>query len=129
MLTDAARECREIGVEIVSDRTIGLFCVRDVAPAARILNRLAREWHVRADGKTIVGPWATLTPIAERFDLVAFDGSAGRAELATEALASFTPGRSFTSPMGGGAITIGAVTHTLSGSSVRTEVLAAEVRP
>ena len=82
VLTDAARECREIGVEIVSDRTIGLFCVRDVAPAARILNRLAREWHVRADGKTIVGPWATLTPIAERFDLVAFDGSAGRAELA-----------------------------------------------
>ncbi len=129
VLSDAARECAEIGVVITTDRSIGTFLVRDVGPAQRMLNRLATEWHVRADGKTVVGPWEKLTPITDRIDLVNYDGSAGRAELATEALASFTPGRTFSSPLGGGTITVGSVVHTLSGTTIRTEVLAAEVRP
>ncbi len=128
VLAEAASACGE-QVSVTTDRSVGTFTIRDVGPAQRILNRLATEWHVRADGVTVVGPWATLTAITEKFDLTAFDGAAGRAELATEALSAFTPGRTFTPITGGGTITIGAVTHSLSASKVRSEILAAEVRP
>jgi hypothetical protein len=128
VLNDAARECGE-SVTVTVDKAIGTFLVRDVGPAARMLNRLADEWHMDQDGRTVVGPWGTLTPITDKFDLLSFDGRTGKAEIATEALAAFTPGRSFTSPLGGGKLTIGAATHTISGKKVRTEILVAEVRP
>lgn len=139
VLADAARECGE-QVTVATDRALGAHFVRDVGPAARMLNRLADGgWHVglgldsQKQAATIVGPWlsdASKAPITTPFQLLGFDGGAGVATIATETLSAFTPDRTFSSPLvPGRTFTISAVVHTLDKATVRTEVHCAEVRP
>jgi hypothetical protein len=129
ILTDAAGACGEIGVAVASDFIVGPFAIRDVGPAQRMLARYAPEWHIMPDGRTYVGPWQDITKVTDRIDLTGYDGAEGRAEIATEALASILPGRTVASPLIGFDLVVGAVTHALQGTSVRTQIMIAERRP
>lgn len=136
VLADVARESGET-IAVVDDRAVGDHFVRDVAPAERMLNRLAARWHVALSKDApsiVVGPWETSQenkPITTAFEVVGFDGAASVATIATETLSAFTPERTFTStllPLGT-FLEVNGVVHTLTAQKVRTEVLCSEVRP
>lgn len=121
VIGDAARAVGET-VTIVTDRTIGTAYVRQAGAASRVLNHLADDvWYMRTDGVTYVGPRVN-GAIKSTFAVTAYDPAVGRVEVATEAIADFMPGRSFSGDTIS-AHTIGGVVHTLIGGKLRTMIM------
>lgn len=125
VLGDAARSVGE-RITVGTDRVVGAtHYVRESAPACRLLNRLVPgEWWIDPDGTTKTGTRPTST-IASAFTIVSFDGARGAAVVATEKPEDFVPGRTFRGITLASTITIGGVTHMITKTGLRTEVLAA----
>ena len=103
VLRDAAAEVGE-QVVIAEDYVIGQQYVRpgpssaDPAPACRVLRQLGGDlWWIDGAGVTQVGPRPTLV-IVSPFTVVDWDAGLGKFQIATEDLASWLPGNTFSAP-------------------------------
>ncbi len=125
VLRDLALDAGE-QVNIAADASIGTAYARQPAQAQRVLEQFAPcGWWVDAAGVTQVGARAS-SPIASAFDVVSYSGGKGTFTIATEVLADWVPGRTFTAPTVTTGPTIAAVIHTIEGSGkARTEAVAA----
>lgn len=123
LLGDAAIEVGET-VSIANDVTVGEYFVREAAPAQRLLRQLAGlGWWIDGAGVTQVRPRPT-GPIKSEFTLINFDGATSKAIIATDALANWMPGRSFSTSTLPDAQTISMVRMKLAGDGkLRLEVL------
>ena len=94
VLRDAALEVGE-QINIPNDSTIGSDYVREAAPASRVLRQLAGpDWYVDPTGVTQIRPWPT-TQVTSDYTIESRDGGAGLVVVATEDLASWLPGSTF----------------------------------
>lgn len=118
---DAAKAVGE-AVSVSDDTTLARAFVREAGPASRVLAQLGRPWFVGADGVTVIGSRPTGT-VSSPFAVIAFDGAAGKALVAAEALEDWVPGRAFASPTLSKQ-NIAAVVHRLDRGTLRTEVFA-----
>jgi hypothetical protein len=113
VLGDAATEVGE-RVAVVSDAPIGNFFWRFADRASRVLRALAGpEWWIDSTGTTQVGP-RTGASITSPFQIIAFDGASGTAEISTEDPASWVPGATFSNAVLTTTQTVGSVRHDLS---------------
>jgi hypothetical protein len=97
ILGDAARACGE-SIVLDSDSTLGTSYAREEAPAERCLRLLVGdEWWIDNDGVTQTKARES-TAVVAPFTLVSRDGALDRFEIATESIAGWLPGRTFTSP-------------------------------
>jgi hypothetical protein len=98
VLGDVAVEVGE-RVVVASDGMVGAYYMREAGPASRVLRQLAgMQWWVDMGGVTRVGPRTTST-IATRFDAEKYAAGVGLFSVATEDLASWQPGASFSSTL------------------------------
>lgn len=82
-------------IAIAQDRVLGSHYTRDAAQASKLLRLLAGEaWWVDAAGVTQIGT-RTSSAITTTFQVVKFDGARGIAEIATESVKDWMPGRTF----------------------------------
>lgn len=124
VLGDAAKSVGE-KISVGVDRVVGKFYVRDEAPACRLLNRLVPgAWWIDPDGTTKTGTRPT-SAIVKPFTILGFDGAKGSMMIDCEHLAELVPGRTLKGITLDKVITIGALTHTIGKTGVKTEVLAA----
>ena len=134
---DAARAAGE-KIELATDRTLGLNWAREEAPAERTLNLIAgTEWWIDNDGitQTKARPSA---PVVAPFTLIKRNGEIDSFEIATESIAGWLPGATFTSPTVPDPQTVSSVTITSTqegklrlqvlGSSVAIERLRTNIR-
>jgi hypothetical protein len=123
VLEDAARAVGE-SVVVATERTLGTSWARRAGKAERMLTRLTGgAWWVDAAGKTQTAARAT-EAITTPFTVIKRSNSQGRIEVATESIASWQPGRTFTSPALTGTQTISAVSIVAEGSGkLRVSVL------
>lgn len=123
ILRDVAAEVGET-VSLETDRLVGNWYAREAGPAQRVLRQLAGElvW-IDAAGVTQVGARAT-TSIKSPATVSDLDGGAGWVDVATEDVAAWRPGATFSGPSVPGGLTVGAV-RIASGSdgTLRLEVL------
>lgn len=109
ILNDAAREAGE-SIVIDSDRTLGLNYGREECVASALLKLLIGEaWWIDEAGVTQTKARAS-TAVVAPFTLVTRDGSTDQFEIATESIAGWLPGRTFTSPTVTDARTISSIT-------------------
>lgn len=96
VLRDAAQACGE-SVALATDRSLGAFYVPGAGvPAGTILRSLAgAEWYVDELGITQVRARAS-TPITTEAEVTHYAGGKGWLSVATEDLASWQPGATFT---------------------------------
>lgn len=126
VLADAAREAGETLAPGLVDEVLGSAYAREAGPASRLL--AAREWHVRPDGLTVVGPWPG-GRVPDGYVVVGYDPAACMVELAVEALEGVEPGR-LVAVRDVGDLVLGAVTITLGGTlRVRASARAAGPEP
>jgi len=102
VIGDAAREVGETAI-VTNDATLGTDYVR-MRPgggsllAGDVLRLVGVDnWYVDTQGITQVSAWPTRS-VATAFQVIDFDPSSGRAEIATEDYASWLPGATFVSP-------------------------------
>jgi hypothetical protein len=120
VLGAAAKECGET-LGALSDTSIGTAYVRLQGPAVRVLSILAGEsWYVDYSGVTQIAARGSGTIVS---DFEAINASSGerRVTVASEALADWVPGRTFSSPRLAQK-TIGSVVHQIEPRAIRTEV-------
>lgn len=109
VLGDAARECGET-IVIDVDRTIGTHYARDEGKAERVLElEIGGQWWVDPSGVTRTKDRDT-SPIVSPFTVIAWSGGKGQFEIATEDIASWQPGRTFTAPTVEGTQQVSSVT-------------------
>lgn len=111
VLGDAARESGE-RIDIATDRTIGAHYARDAfeAKAERVLKLLLDDkWWMDPNGVTQTKDRAT-DPIVTPFTVISWIASKGQFEIATETIAPWQPGRTFTAPNAPGTHSISSVT-------------------
>lgn len=110
VLGDIARESGE-RIAVATDRSLGAHYIREGGvPAERLLGVLTDgEWWIDNDGIVQTGPRAT-GPVVSPFTVIAWSGAKGQFEIATEALAEWQPGRTFTAPTVPGEQAISSVT-------------------
>lgn len=127
LLKDAAAAVGE-KISVSNDSIVGQMYVRESAPASRILTYLAGTlWFIDPAGVTQVGVPRLATPITSQFEVTAANPAKGSYTVATDALTDWTPGRTFTAPTVPTPVTIGSVTHVVSGEGQhRIEVLSAD---
>ena len=122
VLGDVATEIGET-VSVPAARLLGSQYARSVGPAARVLEQLAPDWWIAPDGVTHVGPRDGSLITTDK-TIVNYSGSKGQFTVATEDMASWLPGRTFTSQTITDPITIGAVTIAMTNDGkVRLDVL------
>lgn len=111
-----------VGETVVVDSPVTLTgYVRRQGAAGQVLNDLAEGvWWMGFDGVTHVGARST-TPIVSDFTIAGITGARGQYTVATETLADWTPGRTFTSPVVSG--NISEVEHRIDKGNLRTMVL------
>lgn len=110
---DAARECGET-IVVTSDRTIGSHWARERAKAERVIHFLLDgQWWVDDDGVTQTKA-RDASIISAPFTVINYVGSRGLFEIATDSVASWQPGRTFTAPGVSGVQTISSVTIDVS---------------
>lgn len=115
VVSDAARETGET-VVVSADRTIGNHYVREGAQAERVLHTLLNgEWYVTPDGVTRTAA-RDASRIATPFTVESWSGARGQFEIATEAIAQWQPGRTFTASNVPDVQEIGSVTITVDNS-------------
>jgi hypothetical protein len=125
VLADVARETGEtIVVEATADRVLGSHFVREEAIASRLLNSIGGLWYVDTNGTIRVATARAPTAITSPFEVTAFDSARRAFVVATEKPGDWIPGRTFSSPRVPGTFTISGVSHVVSKSAFRTEVLA-----
>lgn len=103
VLRDAASV---VGEQVGSfpDRPLGMFYTRASAPAAYLLRDLVDGlWYVDGAGVTQVGQRPS-SAISSPFTVQSFDPATGLYEIATEDLASWLPGASFSGPTAAGTV-------------------------
>jgi hypothetical protein len=124
VLNDAAAAVGE-QVALAADSTIGTLYMREAAAASRVLRQLGGPlWYVDPAGVTQVGVARSSALITSDFQVVEYDTALGRATIATDNLADWMPGRTFTAPTITGTKTIASVTHRIQGEGThRIEVL------
>ncbi len=122
VLTDAARAAGET-IIIDTDTTLGLFFIREQAPACRVLNQLCDSWYMQNDGTTRVGTRASPT-ITSKFDLVGeAQPNLGKFEIATDFPEDWVPGAMFSTPtLGSTVFQVSDVVHKLTPDNLRTVV-------
>lgn len=109
VLSDAARECGE-SIRVDGDRSIGAHYARDAGKAERVLElELDGKWWVDALGVTRTDG-RDGSPIVTPFTVIAWSGGKGQFEIASESVASWQPGRTFTSPTVDGVQVISSMT-------------------
>lgn len=118
VIGDAARECGET-VVVDTDGPVGQAFVRQLAPAARVLEQVGDPWWVRSDGITEVGIRSS-DEIKSHFDVVSAQLSIGQLFIATDDLQDWVPGRRFQTPTIS-TRTLSTVVHHLEKDRVRTE--------
>lgn len=108
VLRDAARACGET-VKLAVDRNLGEFYVPERAPAARILRQLGGDlWWMDRLGVTQVGPRPS-SKIKSPATVADYSGGKGWLSVATEDLAAWVPGATFSGNTVTKPITVGAV--------------------
>lgn len=124
VLGDAATLVGERVTLDVADGNLARF-TREAAPASRVLRQVAGPlWWVAPDGVTHVGPRVGVA-IKSAFDVLSWSGKTGHFTIATEVLADWTPGRTFTAPTVTGTQTIGYTEIKMGNNGkLRVEVLA-----
>lgn len=126
VLKDAAAAVGEHVSVDVNDTPLGRF-TREHGPASQVLRQVAGLlWWVAPDGVTHVGPRARAgVPITSDFDVLEWSGALGRFTIATEVLADWLPGRTFSAPTVAGTQTISYTDVTMDNAGkLRVEVLA-----
>lgn len=109
ILTDAARAANE-SIVVETDRTLGLSWAREEAPAERCLRLLiGDEWWIDNDGVTQTKARAS-APVVAPFTVVSRNGAIDAFEIATESIAGWLPGNTFTAPTVPDSQTISSVT-------------------
>ena len=122
IMSDVAAEVGE-RVSVPASRLISAQYSRSRGKAVRVLEQLAPDWWIAPDGVTHVGS-RDASPITSPLTVERFSGSKGQLVIATEDMASWLPGRTFTSQTITDPITIGSTSITLDNSGrVRLEVL------
>ena len=126
VLKDVATEVGETVAFFGPADSIGLAYVREAGPAQRVLRQLAGElWWITPAGVTAIQGTRDVSLIKSAFDVLDYRGASGRVHVATEVLADWMPGRTFTAPtLEGATLGIGAVSldFTTDGKA-RLEVL------
>ncbi len=113
VLSDAARECGE-KINVSRDTFLGLNWAREEASAERVLHLLLGEkWWIDTEGVTQINDRETKA-VTSPFTVIAWSGSKGRFEIATEKVSDWLPGRTFTAPQ-----VIG--THTIACSTISVD--------
>lgn len=96
ILKDAADECGET-IVLETDRNVGTLYTRDAGKASDVLAlQLSGQWYIDNAGVTQTKA-RSASPIVTPFTMVTRNGARGDFEIATEAIAAWTPGRTFTS--------------------------------
>lgn len=110
VLGDAAREVGE-RIVVAADRTIGSHWARiGGEKAERVLHLLLDgKWWIAPNGDTRIDA-RDASPITSPFTVIAWSGGKGLFEIATESIAPWQPGRTFTAPNVAGVQTISSVT-------------------
>jgi hypothetical protein len=117
VLRDTAIDAGE-KVNLAADFSVGVFWTRRADKASRVLARLAGpEWWIDSSGTTQIGARSS-TVITSAFQLEEFDGARGLATVATEDLASWMPGNTFSNDVLTTPTMIASVRHSLSGDGV-----------
>lgn len=124
VLKDAAAAVGERVQVDASDTNLGSF-TRAAGRASQTLRQVGGpQWWVAPDGVTHVGP-RPASAITSQFDVIAWSGKTGRFTIASETLADWLPGRTFTAPTVGSTKTIGFVSIEMANDGrLRLEVLA-----
>jgi hypothetical protein len=109
LLADAAGECGErIVVDV--DRVVGPGWARESAKAERLLHILLDgKWWIDPDGVTQTKARIS-TQVAAPFTVISWSGGKGLFEIATESIASWQPGRTFSSATVSSVQTVSSVT-------------------
>jgi hypothetical protein len=120
VLRDAANAVGEqIAVDV--DRQIGTNYIRSQGPATMALNALlGASWWMDPAG-VVQTKARTVTPIVGDFTAMRVTGASGIWEIATEGVADWTPGRSFSGPTSSGVIS--RVEHKIAKGKLRTLVM------
>lgn len=106
VLRDAATAVGEKILVDVVDANLSRF-TREAGPASRVLQQLAGPtWYVAPDGVTHVGQ-RPADMITSDFTVDGWSGATGALTIATEVLADWFPGRTFTAPTVSGIQTVG----------------------
>lgn len=123
VLRDAAIEVGETLV-LATDSILGIDFVREAAPASRLLRQLVgRSWWMDEDGKTRIGSRSTST-VKSEFLVTRYNGGKGSLGIATEDLASWLPGASFSNALVEEPLTVSSMTVSMKESGeMRLEVL------
>lgn len=109
VLKDAADECGET-IELETDRNVGTLYTRDAGKASDVLAlQLNGQWYIDNAGVTQTKA-RSAAPIVTPFTMVTRSGARADFEIATEAIAAWSPGRTFTSNTVVTAQTISSVT-------------------
>lgn len=126
VLADAARDCGE-SINVATDRVLGANYAREAGKAENLLAlELDDEWWMDANGTTQTGPRAS-TPIVTPFNVIKRHGARGQIEIATEAISSWQPGRTFSSLTIPDTQTVSSVTvEATNEGKIRLQVLTAD---
>jgi len=124
---DAAREAGE-SIVLENDRTLGLLYAREEAPAERALNLvIGNEWWIDPVGVTQTKA-REATAVVAPFTLISRNGALDSFDIATESIAGWLPGRTFSSPTVPEPQTISSVTIEASNDGkIRLRVLGTSV--
>jgi hypothetical protein len=83
-------------VLVTQDISVGSAYVREAAPAERLIRNLFGDtWYVDTKGVLQAQDRVDFSPISSPFTVVSWSGGKGSFEIATEDLASWLPGRTF----------------------------------
>jgi hypothetical protein len=122
VLRDVAAEVGE-QVSCPSTRIMQAQYARATGQAVRVLDLLAPDWWVAPDGTTTIGPRDSSLITSDK-TIVSYSGGKGQFQVATETMADWMPGRTFTSQTIDTPVTIGSVTITMGNDGkVRLDVL------
>lgn len=97
VLGDAAMAVGET-LSLGANPNVGTAWTREAAPAERQLRQLTSLWWIDPAGVTQVRD-RPASPITSAFTVIHYDPAKGQFEIATETLADWMPGRTFSSPL------------------------------
>ncbi len=110
VVSDAASECGET-IALDADRSLGTHYARDDGKAERVLElEIGGAWWIDHAGTTQTKS-RDASPIVTPFTVVSWSGGKGQFEIASETIAPWQPGRTFTAPTVEGTQTISSVTY------------------
>lgn len=111
VLNDVARESGEsIVISSALDREIGTSYGREAAKAERALHLLTNgAWWIDPAGKTQIAT-RDGSAVVSPFTVAGWSGGKGKFDIASETIATWMPGRTFTAPTVSGTQTVSAVT-------------------